>query len=127
MERFKVLKKVIVVFMILISNSVYSQNKHFLSDTIFLYEGVYKIVYMDDYCLHIEIDTTIINKKLYRIESPIFLIKINDKIINAKGILFISSEVPNNCDYFYPLDNNNHVMLSNNKLMLLKVGYIENP
>jgi hypothetical protein len=82
---------------------------------------------MDDYCLHIEIDTTIINKKLYRIESPIFLIKINDKIINAKGILFISSEVPNNCDYFYPLDNNNHVMLSNNKLMLLKVGYIENP
>lgn len=122
MEPFKALTVVIVAIMILANNSAMSQavfEKEI--DTIKIYNHSYKIAYLDDNVMDIEMDSVFVENEIFGKLSPIFEIFIDDKIIIACGNLISYSGVPKDCDYFYPLDDNNNVILFNNKLHIGKV------
>ncbi len=122
MEPFKALTVVIVAIMILANNSAMSQavfEKEI--DTIKIYNHSYKIAYLDDNVMDIEMDSVFVENEIIGKLSPIFEIFIDDKIIIACGNLISYSGVPKDCDYFYPLDDNNNVILFNNKLHIGKV------
>jgi len=113
---------VIAVIMILSSNLVMSQTvSERETDTITIYESSYKIVYLDDKIMDIELDSVFVRDEIYGKSSPIFQIFTDEKMIIARGNLISNSGVPKDCDYFYPLDENNHVILFANKLPLRKV------
>ncbi|MCR4858349.1 MAG: hypothetical protein K5890_09165 [Bacteroidales bacterium] len=122
MEPFKALTVVIVAIMILATNSVMSQTVFEKeTDTIKIYDHSYKIVYLDDNVMDIEMDSVFVKNEIFGKLSPIFQIFIDDKTIIACGNLISYSGVPKDCDYFYPLDENNNVILFKNKLHIGKV------
>ena len=122
MEPFKALTVVIVAIMILATNSVMSQTVFEKeTDTIKIYDHSYKIVYLDDNVMDIEMDSVFVKNEIFGKLSPIFQIFIDDKTIIACGNLISYSGVPKDCDYFYPLDEINNVILFKNKLHIGKV------
>ena len=71
--------------------------------------------------MDIEMDSVFVKNEIFGKLSPIFQIFIDDKTIIACGNLISYSGVPKDCDYFYPLDENNNVILFKNKLHIGKV------
>ncbi len=122
MEPFKALTVVIAAIMIIANNSVMSQTVFEKeTDTIKIYEYSYKIVYQDDYVMDIELDSAFVMDEISGKLSPIFQIFIDDKIIIVRGNLISYSGVPKDCNFFYPLDENNNVILFKNILHIGKV------
>lgn len=122
MEPFKALTVVIAAIMIIANNSVMSQTVFEKeTDTIKIYEYSYKIVYQDDYVMDIELDSAFVMDEISGKLSPIFQIFIDDKIIIVRGNLISYSGVPKDCNFFYPLDENNNVILFKNTLHIGKV------
>lgn len=122
MEPFKALTVAIVAIMILVDNSVMSQTVFEKeADTVKIDEHSYKIVYLDDNVMDIVMDSVFVKDEISGKVAPIFQIFIDDKIIIARGNLLSYSGVPKDCDYFYPLDGNNNVILFKNILHIGKV------
>ncbi|MDR0319960.1 MAG: hypothetical protein LBI28_00515 [Treponema sp.] len=51
--------------------------------------------------------------------DPIIHLEFNNKKYLAKGLFVLSSGVPPNCDYFFAIDENKKILLSEDKIMSL--------
>lgn len=90
------------------------------SDTLFLSSVDYKIILFNDTILDVEITNikkiSLIKKVKYSIIQIEFL---QDNLI-AKGNDLFNSSVPENCNYFYPLDNG-YILFINNRITFRKI------
>lgn len=130
MVQLKVLIQVIAVI-ILLNRREYVQkrdefryvlNKKSINDTLFLAQKDYKIVYRNVYCLDLKIIDSIKIDSLKKNKNPIIKINLDDSFIVAKGNNIFSSSVPENCDYFYPLDMENKLIMVNGIINLRKIN-----
>ena len=131
------LKKAILIkvgFIILINSFLISnaqnlnyggnnENYIIFSDSIKLEKKDYQI----KVTMNIDLDIIIINKKklqrIKELKNPVLLICIDNKIYIAKGNDIFSSEVPSECDYFYPIDKNGSIIFfPKGKICLRKVS-----
>jgi hypothetical protein len=94
-------------------------------DTIFLQCNDFKILANDKYHLDIEITQESKIKEIAKSKKPIFCIYVERKKYIAKGNEILKSSVPENCDCFYPIDEQDKVVLFNNKLSFIKVIKVE--
>lgn len=94
-------------------------------DTVFLQCSDFKILANDRYHLDIEFIQENKIKEIAKTKKPIFCFYIEGQKYIAKGNEIIKSSVPENCDYFYPIDEQEKVVLFNNKLSLIKVIKVE--
>ena len=90
------------------------------SDTLFLSSVDYKIILFNDTILDVGITNiktiSLIKKVKYSIIQIQFL---QDNLI-AKGNDLFNSFVPENCNYFYPLDNG-YILFINNRITFRKI------
>jgi len=89
-------------------------------DTIFLQCNDFKIIVNDKYHLVFEFIQENKIKAIAKAKKPVFCFYIEDKKYIAKGNDILKSSIPENCDYFYPIDEQDKVVLFNNKLSLIK-------
>jgi hypothetical protein len=85
----------------------------------------YKIIKQYDDCSMIEME--ILNEEIFaklNSEKNISLtFWLNNKLYVAEGNEIIKSSVPNNCDYFFPIDSNGNIIFFNKILQLYKVPH----
>jgi hypothetical protein len=81
----------------------------------------FKILVNDKYSLNIEIIQESKIKEIAKAKSPIFCFYVESKKYIAKGNELLKSSVPENCDYFYPIDEKDNIILFKNKLSLVKI------
>lgn len=129
MGQFKVL--ILVSLAIMSLNSCNGQQvksdqnnivNYMLNDTILLTRQQYKIVSVDSNHLDVELIDLSLIEAFKKAVSPILKIDLNGTIIIVKGNNILSSSIPDNCDYFYPLNDEKKVVLHNNQLNLRKVN-----
>ena len=125
MAQFKVLTLLIVAIITLNNSNIMAQNICSQQDTIFLQCNDFKILANDKYHLDIEFIQENKIKEIAKTKKPIFCFYIEGQKYIAKGNEIIKSSVPENCDYFYPIDEQEKVVLFNNKLSLIKVIKVE--
>jgi hypothetical protein len=121
MAQFKVSILLIVVIITLKSSPIMAQNNCLQPDTILLCNDDFKILANDEYHIDIEIIQKSKIKEIASKKKPIFCFHIEGHKCIAKGNKIFESSVPEKCDYFYPIDEQNKVILFNDKLSLIKV------
>jgi len=90
-------------------------------DTIYIYESDYKVVFSkSDMIKIVIINKTLFNKLSNRID-PTLVLHIKNKSYTAKGVEIFSSELPHDCEYFFPLKKKKILFSENNTLELRKV------
>jgi hypothetical protein len=97
------------------------QNSCSQQDTIFLQCNDFKVLVNEKYYLDIEITQDYKIKEIAKIKKPIFCFYIEGQKYIAKGNELLKSSVPENCDYFYPIDEQGNVVLFKGKLSLIKI------
>lgn len=93
-------------------------SKMITNDTILIFSSQYNIVTKVNSVLDIEIKDERLLQNIKSANQPIFKIEIEGSYYMIKGNDILSSSVPKECDYFYPLINTNKVFLHNNILNL---------
>ena len=121
MAQLKVSILLIVVIITLNNSSIMAQNSCFKQDTIFLEHSDFKILANDTFHLDIEITQVKKIKEIIKEKNPIFCFYIQEQKYIAKGNDILQSSVPENCNCFYPIDNEGNVILFKNKLSLIKI------
>ena len=130
MEQFRVL--VLVSLAIMTLNSCNGQNnksttphakevvKKVMNDTILISKAQFKIVRSTIGVLDIEINENNLVDKIADSNNPILRIELDGIYATAKGNNIFSSSVPNECDYFYPLGNDNKVTMKKKGILNLR-------
>ena len=90
------------------------------NDTLFLSSKDYKIISSDDNILDIEVTNNQIISLIENVKYSVikFELKQDNKI--AKGNDLLSSFVPKECDYYYPLDKG-YILFVNNRINFRKI------
>lgn len=97
------------------------QNIQIMNDTIKLSQKDYIINYKDNYTLEIKIIDSILIDKMKKMKKPVFEINIDEVLNIVKGNNVLSSKVPKDCDYFYPLDINDNPLIIKGLINLKKI------
>lgn len=130
MEKFRAL--ILVSLAIMTLNSCNSQNKNsttpqtreavkkVMNDTILISKTQFKIVRNKIGVLDIEIKENNLIDKIADSKNPILMIELGGIYTIAKGNNIFSSSVPNECDYFYPLGNDNKVIMKKEGILNLR-------
>jgi len=121
MAQFKVSILLIVAITILKNSCVMAQSNCSQQDTISLQCNDFKILAHTEYHLDIEITQENKIKEIAKAKKPILCFYIENKKYTAKGNELLKSSVPENCDYFYPIDEQGNVVLFKSKLSLIKI------
>lgn len=100
--------------------------KHYVSarDTILLREFEYIIVFKDTNILNIRITDVNALHKIMNVASPILSIELAGKKLIAKGNNVLASSVPEECNYFYPLNSNGMAIIQDGLISLRKLRSI---
>lgn len=125
MGQFKVLILVSLAIMSLNScngQQVKSDQNNMLNDTILIATQQYKIVSVDSNILDIELVDLSLIEAIKKAVSPILKIDLNGTTIIAKGNNILSSSIPDNCDYFFPLNDEKQVVLYNNRINCRRIN-----
>lgn len=132
MVQFKVLIRLIVVIISLKSLNSCVGNNHKknieadtsiqmkTNDTLFLSTKDYKIILSNDNTLDIEVTNNQLISLIKNEKYPIIKIEIQEGEKIAKGNNLLCSFVPENCDYFYPL-NKEYVFFVGNRINFKKI------
>jgi len=130
MVQFKVQILVSLVFTIL--NSCNAQTKQgvvnqinnelIMADTIIITSLHYRVIESKKGVLDIEITDKIILDSIYNLTQPTIKIEIDKAYFIAKGNNFLSSAIPENCDFFYPINNNGKVLMNKTILNLREIS-----
>ncbi len=102
------------------SQSHISKHMNETKNILIISESKYNIIINNNIVLDIEITDKNILNIIRNLDQPIFKIELNKRIIIAKGNNFLSSFVPKNCDYFYPIDDNGKILLYKDNIINLK-------
>ncbi|ELR68625.1 hypothetical protein C900_00203 [Fulvivirga imtechensis AK7] len=70
--------------------------------------------------MDIEIVKSDLLEKIKNDSNPILKIEFEGNYIYAKGNNIFKSSVPKGCDYFYPLDNNDKVVINDKQVIKLR-------
>ena len=100
------------------------QNKKTINDTIILSQKDYEIKYRDNYTLEIKIIDSLRIDEIKSMKRPIIEINIDGNIKIVKGNNILSSKIPKDCDYFYPLDINDNPLIINGFINLKQVSKV---
>jgi len=119
MAKFKVLKKMKVVIIILSSCFICKAQeiriKEFkdtfvvFNDTLYLNKEDFKIVFENEKCFNILITSSEKLNKILVMKEPIVSISIGRNLYSAKGNGIFSSKIPVDCDYFYPINEKGNI------------------
>lgn len=90
-------------------------------DTLFLSSKDYKIISSDDNILDIEVTNNQIVSLIKSVKYPVIKIELPQGNKIAKGNDLLSSFVPKECDYFYPLDKG-YILFVNNRINFRKIA-----
>ena len=113
-------------------NSCNSQNKNsttpqtkeavkkVMNDTILISKAQFEIVRNKMGVLDIEVKENNLIDKIADSNNPILRIALDGIYVTAKGNNIFSSSVPKECDYFYPLGNDNKVIMQNKSILNLR-------
>lgn len=130
MEQFRGL--VLLSLSIMTLNSCSSQNKNsntprtkevvqnIMNDTILISKAQFEIVNNKIGVLDIKIKEDNLIGIIADSDNPILRIELKGNYVTVKGNNIFSSSVPNECDYFYPLDNDNKVVTKNKRILTLR-------
>lgn len=91
------------------------------NDTLFLSINDYKIVSLTDNVLDIEIINNQLVSLIKNVKYPTIRIELHEGDTIAKGNDLLSSSIPKECDYFYPLDKG-YVYFVNNRINMRKIA-----
>lgn len=113
------MKKIIYTFFLFLLAVNFLSSESFLEIDAEDYEIIKQ---NNDYIL---IEMKIRNEKIFnrlKSEKDISLtFKLNNRLYVAKGNEIIKSSVPDDCDYFFPIDDLGNVVFFDNKLFLYKI------
>ncbi|WP_454244831.1 hypothetical protein [Psychroflexus sp. MBR-150] len=84
--------------------------KKVMNDTIFISKAQFQIMTNKMGVLDIEVIGDNLIAKIANSKNPILKIELGDNYIIAKGNNIFNSSVPSECDYFYPLSNDNKIV-----------------
>lgn len=130
MEQFRAL--ILVSLAIMTLNSCSGQNKNSaalqtkeavkkaMNDTILISRSQFVIVVNKGGVLDIEIKEGNLIDTIAYSDNPTLKIELDGNFIIAKGNNIISSSVPENCDYFYLLSDNNKVFTKNERIIYIR-------
>jgi hypothetical protein len=90
------------------------------NDTLFLSSKDYKIISLNDNILDIEVINNQIISLIENVKYPVIKIELQQDNKIAKGNDLLSSFVPKECDYFYPLDKG-YIFFVNNRINFRKI------
>jgi len=90
-------------------------------DTLFLSSKDYKIISSDDNILDIEVTNNQIVSLIKSIKYSVIKIELQQGNKITKGNDLLSSFVPKECDYFYPLDKG-YILFVNNRINFRKIA-----
>ena len=91
------------------------------NDTLFLSIKDYRIVSVDDNVLDIEVINNQAVSSIRNVKYSIIKIELEEGDRIAKGNDLLSSFIPQQCDYFYPLDKG-YVLVVNNRINFRKIA-----
>ena len=91
------------------------------NDTLFLSIKDYKIVSLTDNVLDIEIINNQLVSLIKNVKYSTIKIELQEGDRIAKGNDLLSSSIPKECDYFYPLDKG-YVYFVNNRINMRKIA-----
>lgn len=91
-----------------------------VNDTLFLLAKDYKIVSLDHNVLDIEVINNQLIFSIKNVKYSVVKIELQEGARIAKGNDLLSSSIPKECDYFYPLDKG-YVYFVNNRINFRKV------
>lgn len=91
------------------------------NDTLFLFSKDYKTISLDDNILDIEITNNEIISLVKNVKYSVIKIELQQGNKIAKGNDLLSSFVPKECDYFYPLDKG-YILFVNNRINFRKIA-----
>ena len=85
----------------------------------------YKIIkqYNDNLMIEMEILNEEIFAQLNSKKSISLTFWLNNKLYVARGNEIIKSSVPDNCDYFFPIDSNGNIIFFDKILQLYKISH----
>ena len=92
-----------------------------VNDTLYLSIKDYKIVSLDDNVLDIEVINNQAVSLIKNVKYSMIKIELQEGDRIAKGNDLLSSLIPKECDYFYPLDKG-YILFINNRINLRKVA-----
>ena len=130
MEQFRAL--ILVSLAIMTLNSCSGQNKNsttsrinqvvkkVMNDTILISRSQFEIIVNKEGVLDIEIKESNLIDTIADSDNPTLKIELDSKYIIAKGNNIISSSVPENCDYFYFLGDDNKVFTKNERIVYIR-------
>ncbi len=90
------------------------------NDTLFLSSKDYKIISSDNNILDIEVTNNQIISLIKSVKYPLIKIELQQENKIAKGNDLLSSFIPKECDYFYPLDKG-YILFVNNRINFRKI------
>lgn len=97
------------------------ENQMKANDTLFLSIKDYKIVSLDANVLDIEVINNQLASLIKNVKYSIIKIELQEGDRIAKGNDLLSSSIPKECDYFYPLDKG-YIYTVNNRINLRKIA-----
>ncbi|MEL6697491.1 MAG: hypothetical protein AAFP89_14670 [Bacteroidota bacterium] len=130
MEQLRAL--ILVSLAIMILNSCSGQNKNstisrtnqvvkkVMDDTILISRSQFEIIVNKEGVLDIEIKESNLIDTIADSDNPTLKIELDSNYIIAKGNNIISSSVPENCDYFYLLRDDNKVFMKNERIIYIR-------
>lgn len=130
MEQFRAL--ILVSLAIMTLNSCSGQNKNsttphtkeavkkVMNNTILISRSQFEIIVNKGGVLDIEIKEGNLIDTIADSDNPTLKIELDGNYIIAKGNNIISSSVPENCDYFYLLRDDNKVFTKNERIIYIR-------
>lgn len=97
-----------------------NENQMKSNDTLFLSINDYKIVSSNDKVLDIEVINNQILSLIKNVKYSIIKIELQEGNKIAKSNDLLSSSIPKQCDYFFPIDKG-YVYIVNNRINLRKI------
>jgi len=127
MVQFKVLTlaKVAIISLSSLLSSCYGQEqksikymKIYFSDTLIVSNEKIDVRKVEDKEIEVWISNDSIQKKISNLIKPTIILEFNGNKYIAKPNLIYSSSIPNECDYFYPINKEGKVFNINNGIIL---------
>ena len=115
------IKYYLIVAILLFSFSCFSQSKEInikFRDTIILSKNEFEIKSNKDFRMEIKILDSLKFKKIKDSFYPIIKIEINNEFKTAKSLHVLGSNIPENCDFFFPVNNKGYPMFFQGLLYL---------
>lgn len=92
--------------------------KIYFSDTLMLSNERIDVRKVNDKEIEVWILNDSSQKKISRLIKPTIILEFNGKKYIAKPNLIYSSSIPNECDYFYPIDKEGKIFNINSGIIL---------